>query len=71
MTSATAEQATTFIETVATPAVEEVAAELEDLGADVVCQRGAHPDSGIPFVDLVVSLPDAEDFMYQTYQVAY
>ena len=71
MTYATAEQATTFIETVATPAVEEVAAELEDLGADVVCQRGAHPDSGIPFVDLVVSFPDAEDFKYQTYPVAY
>ena len=71
MTYATAEQATTFIETVATPAVEEVAAELEDLGADVACQRGAHPDSGIPFVDLVVSFPDAEDFKYQTYPVAY
>ena len=71
MSYASAEQATTFIDTVATPAVEEVAAELKKLGADVACQRGAHPDSGIPFVDLVVSFPEAEDFKYQTYPVAF
>src|SRR5699024_4777357 len=71
MTYASAEQATTFIETVATPAVEEVAAELKGLGADVSCDRGEHPDSGIPFVDLVVSFPESEDFKYQTYPVAY
>ncbi|QNN83585.1 choline BCCT transporter BetT [Brachybacterium sp. Z12] len=71
MSYASADQATTFIDTVATPAVEEVAAELKKLGADVVCHRGAHPDSGIPFVDLVVSFPEAEDFKYQTYPVAF
>lgn len=71
MSYASAEQATTFIETVATPAVEEVAAELKGLGADVSCDRGEHPDSGIPFVDLVVSFPASEDFKYQTYPVAY
>ena len=71
MSYASAEQATTFIETVATPAVEEVAAELKGLGADVSCDRGEHPDSGIPFVDLVVSFPESEDFKYQTYPVAY
>ena len=71
MSYASAEQATTFIETVATPAVEEVAAELKGLGAVVSCDRGEHPDSGIPFVDLVVSFPESEDFKYQTYPVAY
>ena len=71
MSYATAQEATRFIDTVATPAVEEVAAELKELGADVACDRGAHPDSGIPFVDLVVSFPEAEDFKYQTYPVAY
>ena len=71
MSYASAEQATTFIETVAAPAVEEVAAELKGLGADVSCDRGEHPDSGIPFVDLVVSFPESEDFKYQTYPVAY
>ena len=71
MSYATAEQATAFIEGVAAPAVEEVGAELEKLGVDVSCHRGAHPDSSIPFVDLVVSFPDAEDFKYQAYPVAY
>ncbi|WP_394215261.1 choline BCCT transporter BetT [Brachybacterium vulturis] len=71
MSYASAEQARTFIDTVATPAVEEVAEELRTLGADVACQRGAHPDSALPFVDLVVSFPEGEDFKYQTYPVAY
>ena len=51
--------------------MEEVASELRSLGADVACQRGAHPDHGVPFIDLVVSFPDAEDFKYQAYPVAY
>jgi choline/glycine/proline betaine transport protein len=71
MSYATAEQARTFIDTVATPAVEEVAEELRKLGADVACHRGAHPDSAIPFVDLLVSFPEGEDFKYQAYPVAY
>ena len=71
MSYASAEQATTFLDTVATPAVEEVAAELTKLGAEVSCHRGAHPDSQIPFVDLVVTFPEGEDFKYQTYPVAY
>ncbi|MGY5766313.1 choline BCCT transporter BetT [Brachybacterium sp. DNPG3] len=60
-----------FVETVAAPAVEEVAGELRRLGADVACHRGEHPDSGVPYVDLVVSFPEAEDFKYQAYPVAY
>ncbi|MFC7376415.1 MULTISPECIES: choline BCCT transporter BetT [unclassified Brachybacterium] len=71
MSYASAEQATDFVETVATPAVEEVAAELSELGCEVTCHRGSHPDSSIPFVDLVVSFPEGEDFKYQTYPVAY
>ncbi|HIY25321.1 MAG TPA: choline BCCT transporter BetT [Candidatus Brachybacterium merdigallinarum] len=64
-------RARTFVEEVATPAVEEVAAELRDLGADVSCRRGTHADHGVPYIDLVVSFPDAEDFKYQAYPVAY
>jgi len=64
-------RARTFVQEVATPAVEEVATELRSLGADVACQRGTHPDHGVPYIDLVVSFPDAEDFKYQAYPVAY
>lgn len=71
MSFASAQQATDFVESVAAPAIEEVGTELERLGAAVACHRGTHPDSGIPFVDLVVSFPEGEDFKYQAYPVAY
>ncbi|MGP4916585.1 choline BCCT transporter BetT [Brachybacterium tyrofermentans] len=71
MSYADEEKARSFVETVAAPAIEEVAAELTKLGADVSCHRGDHPDSTVPFVDLVVTFPDAEDFKYQAYPVAY
>lgn len=71
MSYADEDRARAFVETVAAPAVEEVAAELTKLGADVSCHRGDHPDSSVPFVDLVVSFPEAEDFKYQAYPVAY
>ena len=71
MSYATAEQAKNFVDTVAAPAVEEVASELGTLGVEVSCHRGAHPDSSLPYVDLVVSFPASEDFKYQAYPVAY
>lgn len=72
MSFATPTQATTFINDVATPAVEEVAEELRNLGADVDCHRGEHPDYPIPYVDLVVHFPNNQDeFKYQPYPVAY
>ncbi|WP_422115242.1 choline BCCT transporter BetT [Brachybacterium sp. UNK5269] len=71
MSFASDAQARTFVETVAAPAIEEVASELKDLGADVTCHRGTHPDSELPFVDLVVCFPESEDFKYQAYPVAY
>lgn len=71
MSYATAGQANRFVDTVAAPAVEEVASELGELGVEVSCHRGVHPDSSLPFVDLVVSFPEAEDFKYQAYPVAY
>src|SRR5699024_5589038 len=40
-------------------------------GADVTCHRGEHPDCSVPFVDLVVTFPEGEDFKYQAYPVAY
>jgi len=71
MSFATATQATQFITNVATPAVEEVAEELRKLGADVSCHRGEHPDSSIPYVDLVVHFAGQDEFKYQPYPVAY
>ncbi|WP_333617879.1 choline BCCT transporter BetT [Dietzia sp.] len=68
---ASATEVREFVEDVAAPAVEEVAAELDALGVDVHCHRGAHPDSDIPYVDLVVRFPDTDDFKYQAYPVAY
>ncbi|HEY4615059.1 MAG TPA: choline BCCT transporter BetT [Citricoccus sp.] len=71
MSFASAEDATGFVEDVAAPAVEEVAAELRSMGTDVHCERGTHPESGVPYVDLVVRFPDQEDFKYQAYPVEY
>ena len=71
MSWATAEQARDFMNNVATPAVEEVAAELAKLGADVTCQRGEHPEYPIPSVDLMVHFTDQDEFKYQPYPVAY
>ena len=71
MSYASAADAQAFVERTAAPAVEEVAAELSDLGLSVACHRGENPDSGIPFVDLVVSFPEAEEFKYQAYPVAH
>ncbi|MGO1543295.1 MAG: choline BCCT transporter BetT [Gulosibacter sp.] len=68
---ATAEQAGQFIDEVATPAIEEVAAELKKLGADVTCQRGEHPEYPIQYIDLLVRFPDQDEFKYQAYPVAY
>lgn len=62
---------TDFIERTATPAIEEVAAELADMGLDVSCERGRHAEYNIPYVDLVVKFPEQEDFKYQLYPVAY
>lgn len=71
MNWATAEQAGKYIDEVATPAVEEVAAELRKLGADVTCQRGEHPEYPIPYIDLLVRFPHQDEFKYQAYPVAY
>ena len=71
MSYASAADAQAFVEHTAAPAVEEVAEELSELGLSVACHRGEHPDSGICFVDLVVSFPEAEDFKYQAYPVAH
>jgi choline/glycine/proline betaine transport protein len=71
MSFSSAEQVTEYVDRVAAPAVEEVAAELQAMGAEVACSRGVHPDSGIPYIDLVVAFPDQDDFKYQAYPVAY
>ncbi|WFP15758.1 choline BCCT transporter BetT [Citricoccus muralis] len=71
MTFASAEQIDRYVTQVATPAIEEVAAELKNLGVDVACHRGEHPDYPIPYIDLMVHFPDQEDFKYQAYPVAY
>ena len=71
MTYASEQQITRYVDTVAAPAIEEVAAELEKLGADVHCHRGEHTDHPIPYIDLTVCFPEQEDFKYQAYPVAY
>ncbi|GAA2026206.1 choline BCCT transporter BetT [Yaniella flava] len=72
MSFATQSQAAKFVNDVAIPAVEEVAEELRNLGADVHCHRGVHPDYPIPYVDLVVHFPNNQDeFKYQPYPVAH
>lgn len=67
----TAEEINEYMDSVAAPAVEEVAAELQSRGADVECSRGTVPDTDIPHVDLVVNFNDQSEFKYQAYPVAY
>ncbi|MDI3329600.1 MAG: choline BCCT transporter BetT [Micrococcus sp.] len=71
MSFASAADVTRFVEGTAAPAVEEVAAELRSMGADVDCHRGSHPESSLPYIDLVVRFPEQEDFKYQAYPVEY
>ena len=59
-----------FLDSSAAPAVEEVARELEDLGASVHCTRGRTEDADLPFVDLRVEFPGQPDFKYQLVPVA-
>jgi choline/glycine/proline betaine transport protein len=71
MSFASESDMTRFVQEVAAPAVEEVAAELTAMGADVDCHRGSHPESSIPYIDLVVRFPEHQDFKYQAYPVEY
>ncbi|WP_261623421.1 choline BCCT transporter BetT [Nesterenkonia marinintestina] len=61
----------TFVEEVAAPALDEVAAELQAQGADVSCSHGHAPESGIPTADLHVHFHETTEFKYQVYPVAY
>src|SRR5699024_1104202 len=71
MSFATSSQATDFINNVATPAVEEVAAELSKLAAAVRCQRGPHPEYPIPCRELVVHVPGQDASIHEPYAVAH
>ena len=71
MSYASETEAADFVSNVASPAIEEVAEEIQSMGFAVSCHRGAHPDSNIPYIDLVVAFPNSEDFKYQAYPVAY
>lgn len=59
------DQARTFVEEVGTPAVETVALELRELGADVSLSKGESAEDGMPFVDVTIKFPEQEDFKYQ------
>ena len=59
------EQARVFVEKIGTPAVETVALELRELGADVALSKGESAEDGMPFVDVTVKFPEQEDFKYQ------
>ncbi|GAA1188228.1 choline BCCT transporter BetT [Nesterenkonia xinjiangensis] len=71
MTFPTAKQVTRYLEETAIPAVEEVAAELKDQGADVTCTRGLLADTELPQIDLHVRFGDQNEFKYQVYPIAY
>lgn len=70
MSFPTAAQTEKYVEEVAAPAIEEVAAELKGLGLDVSCHRGTHLDYPISYVDLVVTFPGQDEFKYEAYPVA-
>ncbi|MEY8576819.1 choline BCCT transporter BetT [Corynebacteriaceae bacterium 6-324] len=59
------EEARTFVEEIGTPAVETVALELRELGADVSLSKGESAEDGMPFVDVTIKFPEQEDFKYQ------
>ncbi|RJN32164.1 choline BCCT transporter BetT [Nesterenkonia natronophila] len=67
----TAAEVTTYMNTVAAPAIEEVAAELESQGAQVRCSRGTVPGTDIPHMDLHVFFGDQPEFKYQAYPIAH
>ncbi|WP_238385061.1 choline BCCT transporter BetT [Nesterenkonia muleiensis] len=60
-----------YMDTVAVPAVEEVAEELRKRGAEVTCTRGVVEGTEIPQVDLHVYFGDQPMFKYQPYAVQY
>ncbi|MDR5713148.1 high-affinity choline transporter BetT, partial [Nesterenkonia flava] len=65
------EEVTEYMDSVAIPAVEEVAAELREQGADVRCSRGTIEETEIPHVDLHVYFGEQSMFKYQAYPVEY
>jgi choline/glycine/proline betaine transport protein len=64
-------EVTTYMNTVAAPAIEEVAAELESQGAQVRCSRGTVPGTDMPHMDLHVFFGDQPEFKYQAYPIAH
>ena len=67
----TAAETTEYLQSVAIPAVEEVAAELKEQGGEVTCVRGRVEESGQPDVDLHVYFGEKSMFKYQVYPVEY
>lgn len=68
---ASAEEVAQYLEETALPAIEEVAAELENQGADVSCSRGTVEDTDLPHIDLHVYFGEQQMFKYQVYPVEY
>ena len=69
MSFPTAAETEEYVVNTAIPAIEEVAAELKELGLDVTCKTGNHPEYPIRFIDLIVAFPGQDDFKYQAYPV--
>ncbi|WP_300345634.1 choline BCCT transporter BetT [Nesterenkonia sp.] len=67
----TAEEVGQYVDSVAAPAVEEVASALTEQGAEVTCSRGVVEDTQLPHVDLHVYFGDQAMFKYQAYPVEY
>ncbi|GAB3846997.1 choline BCCT transporter BetT [Nesterenkonia populi] len=60
-----------YLTSTAIPAIEEVAEAMTAAGADVICERGTVPESGLQQIDLRVDFGDETVFKYQAYPVEY
>ncbi|WP_129360777.1 MULTISPECIES: choline BCCT transporter BetT [Micrococcaceae] len=62
---------TRYLETVVSPALEEVCEALRTEGVDAIVERGVDPATTIPYVTLTEKMDGERDFTYQVYPVAW
>ncbi len=66
-----ASKAQSYMQTIAAPALEQVAAELRNRGIDAEVLDSAVPDTSIRTLDLTVNLGEEQNFRYQLYPLAH
>ncbi|WP_129662317.1 choline BCCT transporter BetT [Rothia uropygialis] len=62
---------TRYVQSVVSPALEEVCEALRTEGVDAVVERGVDPATTIPYVTLTEKMDGERDFTYQVYPVAW